>query len=705
MKHERMFSRPTSNDLLLHIESLEDRRMLAVLTVQNNLDDSLANLAGDGQLSLREAIEIANNPGTVIDGFVSNDVADDIRFDFGHDGPEIILLKDGELAITSELSITGDGPQLLTISAGNGRDQTFNTQDGSRVLQVDDGNDATWITVQISGVTLTGGDLEYGTDYRDDSGGAISNREHLTVADCSLLGNASPSYGGALFNEKGSLTITNSTITGNVGGEGGGIANETSDAAGMALGSVSIIDSTVSGNTSWGVFNYGLASITNTNITNHTEGSGIFNGEAATLNILSSTLSENHASNGGGLTNRGQATITDSSIIGNRADGSGGGINQFSRNPNVSSLTLLRTTIAENHASSGGGIANDNGMVTITGSTISNNDADSGGIGNGGGIYSRGDVALSISHSTITGNSANSGGGIHTFSAQAVQLHHSIVAQNDSNFGDIHAYVNGSFNLIGDGKALTGITHDMNGNRIGTQVNPIDALLGPLANNGGPTKTHALLPDSPAIDAGDPSILFDANEFDQRGDPFTRVAIGVLSGVTPTPRIDIGSYEAQAPPSADFNNDLRVDGRDFLNWQRAFGQSGAAAAGGDSDHDGDADLSDLAAWQLSYGETIILPPQTAAVASEEAETSAKVSTVDAALSLDMFEEVTEVESLWRDESLRIEEPRDAVFDRYESLPREVRHFSATHNDAPEESSEDEATTALLSAVFTRAFSD
>ena len=62
--------------------------------------------------------------------------------------------------------------------------------------------------------------------------------------------------------------------------------------------------------------------------------------------------------------------------------------------------------------------------------------------------------------------------------------------------------------------------------------------LGPLANNGGLTETHALLPGSPAIDAGDPGVAFDALEFDQRGDPFARVVDGG-NGL----RIDIGAFE------------------------------------------------------------------------------------------------------------------------------------------------------------------
>jgi hypothetical protein len=70
----------------------------------------------------------------------------------------------------------------------------------------------------------------------------------------------------------------------------------------------------------------------------------------------------------------------------------------------------------------------------------------------------------------------------------------------------------------------------------GDQINT-DPMLGPLQDNGGPTFTHALLPGSPAINAGDPSFT-PPPFFDQRGPGFDRVVNG---------RIDIGSFELQLP--------------------------------------------------------------------------------------------------------------------------------------------------------------
>jgi hypothetical protein len=80
-------------------------------------------------------------------------------------------------------------------------------------------------------------------------------------------------------------------------------------------------------------------------------------------------------------------------------------------------------------------------------------------------------------------------------------------------------------------------------NLIGTAAAPIDPLLGRLDDNGGPTKTHALLPGSPAIDAGDPATMIGGSvpSSDQRGAPHSRLEDGDNAG---GPRIDIGAVEA-----------------------------------------------------------------------------------------------------------------------------------------------------------------
>jgi hypothetical protein len=91
----------------------------------------------------------------------------------------------------------------------------------------------------------------------------------------------------------------------------------------------------------------------------------------------------------------------------------------------------------------------------------------------------------------------------------------------------------GDYNLIGDGTGMTGLSDGVNGNLVGSAAAPMDPLLGPLQDNGGPTQTHALLIGSPAIDAGNNAY---ATDWDQRGEGFPRIVNGI---------IDIGAFEYQ----------------------------------------------------------------------------------------------------------------------------------------------------------------
>lgn len=150
----------------------------------------------------------------------------------------------------------------------------------------------------------------------------------------------------------------------------------------------------------------------------------------------------------------------------------------------------------------------------------------------------------------------------------------------------------------------------------------VDPLLDVLADNGGPTKTHALLAGSPAINAGDPAIEPDDDLFDQRGTPFQRVLDG---------RIDIGAFESEAivvVNSADFDGDFDIDGADFLNWQRGFGKIDAVLQDGDADNDADVDSDDLGVWLLQFGQTQTTT-LAAASAATDSTTTASATTASA----------------------------------------------------------------------------
>lgn len=218
-------------------------------------------------------------------------------------------------------------------------------------------------------------------------------------------------------------------------------------------------------------------------------------------------------------------TITDCTISGNSAGGIVAGVNAL--------LSIANSTISGNFGT-GIAVAGLDPSSSIVNSTISGNSAGT----SGGGIAIRSyNASLRIANSTITGNSAPSGGGIYIdgqFGVSRVSISNTILkagplGANIFNGGGSVTVTSQGYNISSDNAAdyLTGP---------GDQINT-DPLLGPLQNNGGPTLTHALLPGSPAIDAGDPN--FTPPPFnDQRGCPFDRVFNG---------RVDIGSFETQPP--------------------------------------------------------------------------------------------------------------------------------------------------------------
>lgn len=363
----------------------------------------------------------------------------------------------------------------------------------------------------------------------------------------------------------GKLELENVVVTGGRTTEirGGGIFNNG--------GRLTLIDSVVSNNSVSGAFGFGF-------------GGGIFS--HGITDLINTSIRDNSASfRGGGIfvenTNRnplGQSIVTliGSTVSNNSARRDGGGLfNSFSQ------LLISNSTINNNSATSGGGVFNI-GRLDINNSTISGNSS----TGSGGGLS---DSSLSsrqtmtISNSTITNNTADSdnngtgdGGGIARISA-TIELKNTIVAGNfdtSNNAGtgeirpDIFGEVTGNnHNLIGN---LTGASGS-----IGTGTDIINAIPGltPLQDNGGPTLTHALLPGSPAINAGNNSLVSqdiydldndgDTSElvsFDQRGRGFDRIVNGT---------VDIGAVEVITLRVINGNNQRNylqgTSGRDQIN--------------------------------------------------------------------------------------------------------------------------------------------
>jgi hypothetical protein len=250
---------------------------------------------------------------------------------------------------------------------------------------------------------------------------------------------------------------------------------------------------------------------------------------------------------GGGILNNGTLTLRNTTVTQNQTTNrAGGGINSFG------ALTIIDSTISGNTATDdGGGVLFDNtsAAFTVVNSTISGNTVLSTN-GQGGGIWSRAAVA-SITNSTITNNSTGGDGrasGLYR-RAGSVTLRNTIVAGNQSNFTrpDVVAdagtgIASSGYNLIGNPGSLA--IFSQTGDQAGSAGLPLNPLLGPLANNGGPTQTHALLAGSPAIDGGNSSGSFN----DQRGPGFLRVVDLLAPNASGGDGADIGALELQAEP-------------------------------------------------------------------------------------------------------------------------------------------------------------
>jgi hypothetical protein len=239
--------------------------------------------------------------------------------------------------------------------------------------------------------------------------------------------------------------------------------------------------------------------------------------------------------NGGGLS----ASFTSSAWITIRKIGGTGGM----RLQNGAEVSLVRASILN---SAGVGILNNNSSLTMQDSLVANNlgggisvllptatltltnTTISGNQNDPGLLVSNGVVTLA--NVTITNNSDTNDTGGLSIDAGSVTMRNSIVAGNSSEAGSPDCsgtLTSGGNNLIGDGTGCGGFVAS---DQVGTSVSPKDARLGPLQNNGGPTATHALLPNSPALDKGNSSTCA---ERDQR-------AVRRLQGAA----CDIGAFEA-----------------------------------------------------------------------------------------------------------------------------------------------------------------
>ena len=333
-------------------------------------------------------------------------------------------------------------------------------------------------------------DLTVQSVFTVDSGAVVSF-SGMTIA------------GGGIANY-GTATVINSTLS------GGGIAN---------YGTATVINSTITGSYDCGLNNYGTATVTDSTFSDNSTpvdgaGGGIYN-DGGTLMVSGSTFTGNSATFGGGIANLGTATVINSTFTGNSAYGGFG------------------TGLV--YGGYGGGIFVLGGSVMLTNCTVSGNNVTllAAGVGvvssGGGGGIANEDVAIEFNNTIVAGNTGTE----TTYTGTET-------SENDL-YGTVQP--TSAFNLIGDGSGISNLT-DLEepalSNLIGTTADPINPLLAPLADYGGPTQTMALLPGSPAIDAGSNALAVDANgnplTTDQRGPGFPRIVNGT---------VDIGAFESQ----------------------------------------------------------------------------------------------------------------------------------------------------------------
>jgi len=553
----------------------------ATITVTTATDE----LNTDGDCSLREAVRAANT-NAAVDACTAgqNTETDTITVPAGtytltvagsDNDAAVGDLDLRDNAAVDDLIITGAGAATTIIQACAVEQLAADCPMGQgivdRVLNVFDAH------VAISGVTIRHGRAPVLNQVRTGSGiwmQRLSFGAALALTDLVVTKNGDASgfaNGGGIANWHGTLTLTRATISDNEGTSGGGIANSFSDASGTAT--VVMTDGTVvSGNTAL-------------------MGGGIYNEESAAVTCTDSTISDNHTRTGAGpspYTNTGAglfnfratATFTRCTISDNVANRRGGGIVNATTHPSLPSvLTLTDSTISGNHAEvdGPGALLNDGATATLTNCTISGNQAQA----TAGGIYTL-NGTMNLRSTTITENrllvTPHGAGGV--WASGPMVLRNTIIAGNhdetiqavnapDCFSGSAAFPVSEGYSLVGDRNNCVGLVDGMNGDQIGTSAAPIDAKLGPLADYGGPTLTHALVSGSPAIDGGNPATPGSGGTAcpttDQRGETRPSGAACDVGSVESAGGGVLAAFSVQPPTGGTAGSvQLRVFGDGFV---------------------------------------------------------------------------------------------------------------------------------------------
>ncbi|HAJ34353.1 MAG TPA: hypothetical protein DCL15_01490 [Chloroflexi bacterium] len=450
-------------------------------------------VAEDDVCTLREAI-LAANQDIAIGGCSAGSGGDTITFATTLTRPLTITLTaagaDEDAALTGDLDITGtltvDGMAAGAAAAtavpdividGGGLDRIFDVLPGAHVT--------------LQGLTLRNGSAAA------EMGGGVQNRGELTIRHATIAAN----QGGGVRNSGGALAMTDATIADNPGGFGVANANQ---------GVLTLTDSVVRGNQG-GVLNQAATATLNQVEVSANSGSGVINTGVTTSRltiIASAILSNSVAGNGGGVRNDGvgaTTTIENTRIAYNTATAGGGGVYHAG-----AGVQITASLLDHNQANAGGGIDNGGSTLTLVNTTLSANQAGD----NGGGISNRGSATLRFV--TLADNGAAGVGGNIFNDEGMLGLGATIIS--GATAGD---------NCTNSAGFITSVGYNVEDadacglNATGDLPNT-DPFLETLQDNGGPTPTHALRIDSPAIERVPLHALNcgDLIKTDQRG--FTR---------------------------------------------------------------------------------------------------------------------------------------------------------------------------------------
>ncbi|MFH0343661.1 MAG: choice-of-anchor Q domain-containing protein [Chromatiales bacterium] len=424
-------------------------------------------------------------------------------------GADTIVLPAGSTQLLTAVDNITLGPTGLPVITSTvtlrGRNSTIRRESSApdfRILAVDSSGDLT-----LHNTTVSGGYSDRGLLY---SGGGVYNSGILTLTNSTVSGNYVYSGGGGVLNS-GTLTLTNSTVSGNSiinhGSGSGGVFNS---------GTLTLTNSTVSGNRITGL-GFGGGGVSNT----------------GTLTLTNSTVSGNSANyGGGGVDNSGTATLTNSTVSGNF---DGGGMH------NSGMLTLTNSTVSGNFGGSGG--VSNSGTATLTNSTVSGNYV----AYYGGGVYNSGTLVLT--RALISGNhSALVPEASEVYTNMTRPPEAIIVANNHNLFGH-----DGDAGVTGFSPGPTDIVPNV----------PFGAILKPLADNGGPTKTHALPVGSPAI--GKSPANSGCKPTDQRGVTRPQGAACDIGAFEKGPPVRCGGRIARILGSLGNNRLIGTPGSDVIH--------------------------------------------------------------------------------------------------------------------------------------------